>query len=183
LYQRSSPGGTSDSRGSSATGAGGRSQLAKRPVWFRSLLCGGRRISRVGSSYHYNVETCFGARLDFKLFRTDAFESVSRVKPNGAFVLFPNVEYHGRFVVKSGVRQRGVQQLRTDPTILVRREDVETPKLRRSPPPRFRSGWPELGETNRIIRNFREKHDISTETEGECSRRQLSLDVRSEIGG
>ena len=40
-YQRSSPGGTSDSRGSSATGAAGRSQLDKRPVWFRGLLYGG----------------------------------------------------------------------------------------------------------------------------------------------
>jgi hypothetical protein len=38
----SSPDCTSDSRGSSATGAGGRSQLDKRPVWFRGWLCGGK---------------------------------------------------------------------------------------------------------------------------------------------
>jgi len=36
----SSPDSTSDSRGSSATGAGGRSQLDKRPVWFRGWLYG-----------------------------------------------------------------------------------------------------------------------------------------------
>jgi hypothetical protein len=38
---RSSPDSTSDSRGSSATGAGSRSQLVKRTVWFRGWLYGG----------------------------------------------------------------------------------------------------------------------------------------------
>ena len=40
LYQRSSPDGTSDSRGSSATGAEALLQLVKRPVWCSRLLCG-----------------------------------------------------------------------------------------------------------------------------------------------
>ena len=44
LYQRLSPGGTSDSRGSSATGPDLRSKLDRRPVWFRALLCGVRRL-------------------------------------------------------------------------------------------------------------------------------------------
>jgi hypothetical protein len=40
----SSPDSTSDSRGSSATGAGGCSQLVKRTVWFRGLLYGGEGL-------------------------------------------------------------------------------------------------------------------------------------------
>ena len=45
----SSPDCTSDSRGPSATGAGGRSQLVKRTVWFRGLLYGGVRTRSVGT--------------------------------------------------------------------------------------------------------------------------------------
>jgi hypothetical protein len=56
----SSPDCTSDSRGSSATGAAGRSQLVKRPVWFRGWLYGGREFANTSREYSESANAVAG---------------------------------------------------------------------------------------------------------------------------
>jgi hypothetical protein len=121
---RSSPDSTSDSRGSSATGAGGRSQLVKRPVWFRGLLSQPFRFARRSGPIRQSsrggrqVGTHGKGQISAEEATSESRSRESSTSSRSSFELLPDLDRRSRGGTKRTSPARGNGNLRTHPSQL-----------------------------------------------------------------